>query len=263
MIKNFRLAFIIIAYLSMVCIEAQAVITPKPISTDKRLRTIVYNPNEIFVYRGFYGYQSSIIFAPGENVETITMGDSTSWQILPTGNRLFIKPIEGDAETNMLIITNKREYQFILEAAQAIDINDPDLVFSVTFIYPGDSLGDDLRTFNNISTDSAASDSTNNFNYSVSGPDFMAPLKIFDDGEFTYFEFRDINGTLPAMYSVDKNGLESMVNYKVQGKYVIVEAVYPKMTLRSGDEAVCVYNDSYAADMEKAKKLAVSEDSDH
>jgi len=260
MMKNFRLAYIIFAYLLFHFVEVQAVIAPKPISTDKRLRTIVYNPHEIFVYRGFYGYQSSIIFAPGETIETITMGDSTSWQVLPTGNRLFIKPIEGDAETNMLIITNMREYQFILEAAQAIDINDPDLVFSVTFIYPGDSLGDDLRTFNNISTDSASKNSANNFNYSVSGPDVVAPLKIFDDGEFTFFEFRDVNGTLPAMYSVDKTGLESMVNYKVQGKYVIVEAVYPKMTLRFGDEVVCVYNDSYYADMEKSKKAAVIED---
>ena len=229
-------------------------------STDKRLRTIVYNPNEIFVYRGFYGYQSSIIFAPGETVETITMGDSTAWQILPTGNRIFIKPIDGDAQTNMLIITNMREYQFILEAAQAIDVNDPDLVFSVTFIYPGDGLGDDLQTFNSISTDAAASNTTNNFNYTISGPDYVAPLKIFDDGEFTYFEFRDINGTLPAMYSVGKDGLESMVNYKIQGKYVIVEAVYPKMTLRFGDDAVCVYNDSFYKDMEKSKQLAVSED---
>ncbi len=260
MIKELRVALLILSCILLCSAGAHAVITPKPMATDKRLRTIVYNPNEIFVYRGFYGYQSSIIFAPGETVETITMGDSTAWQILPTGNRLFIKPIESDANTNMLVITNMREYQFILEAAQAIDVNDPDLAFSVTFIYPGDALGDDLQTFNTIATDAASLNSKNNFDYSISGPDYVAPLKIFDDGEFTYFEFRDINGTLPAMYSVGKDGIEAMVNYKIQGKYVIVEAVYPQMTLRFGDDAVCVYNDAFYANSAKATQIAVSQD---
>ena len=30
-----------------------------------------------------------------------------------------------------------------------------------------------------------------NFNYTFSGPDEIAPVKVFDDGEFTYFEFRN------------------------------------------------------------------------
>jgi len=261
MLKNLSLIIVALVLLSAGLINsAHAVISPKPISTDKRLRTIVYNPNEIFSYKGFYGYQSSIIFAPGESIETISMGDTTSWQMLPAGNRLFIKPIEGDAQTNMLIITNKREYQFIIEAAQAIDINDPDLVFSVTFIYPGDSGGEDLQTFNAISDD-VSTNSNNNFNYSISGPDTVAPLKIFDDGEFTYFEFIDKNGTIPAFYSVNSGGLESMVNYKLSGNYIIIEAVYPQMTLRNGDDVVCVYNDSYVTNMEKSKATQVSKNS--
>jgi len=108
---------------------------------------------------------------------------------------------------------------FDLEAAQAIDINDPDLVFSVTFIYPGDSLGDDLRTFNTISTDGAANNSANNFNYSIAGPDFIAPLKIFDDGEFTYMQLRE-NQAVPAVFAVDNyKGEEAVVNFRREGDH--------------------------------------------
>ena len=33
-----------------------------------------------------------------------------------------------------------------------------------------------------------------NFNYTISGDDSIAPIKVFDDGVFTYFEFKDKNG---------------------------------------------------------------------
>jgi type IV secretion system protein VirB9 len=266
MLRKFNFSLIIFFVLNiMISANSFAVITPKPMATDKRLRVIVYNPNEIFVYKGFYGYQSSIVFAPDETIETISMGDTTAWQILPSGNRLFIKPIEGDAQTNMLLITNKREYHFILEAAEAIDINDPGLVFSVSFIYPGDTGGDDLQSFNNIVVDDNNEDSNYNYNYTISGPEFMSPLQIFDDGEFTYFVFRDKNATIPAFFSVDDKGLESIINYKLSGKYLIVEAVYKKMTLRNGDDVVCVYNEDFSSQtgtsiIAKKKNLAKQAD---
>src|SRR5689334_25382791 len=85
-----------------------AVQESRPLPGDNRLRSITYKPNAIHHYIGYYDYQASILLEEGEEVKTISMGDTSSWQIVPSGNRIFIKPIAddpGEATTNMLLIT--------------------------------------------------------------------------------------------------------------------------------------------------------------
>ena len=75
-----------------------------------------------------------------------------------------------------------------------------------------------------------------------------APIKVFDDGEFTYLQFRDTNAELPAIFSVDEDLKESMVNYRLQdGKQnmIVVERVFHKLSVRLGKKVVCVFNQMY------------------
>ena len=61
--------------------------------------------------------------------------------INPLGNRLFIKPTEQDATTNMTLITNKRIYLFELHAEDTLKTGVEDkehLTWILRFIYPGD-----------------------------------------------------------------------------------------------------------------------------
>ncbi|MDJ1407184.1 MAG: TrbG/VirB9 family P-type conjugative transfer protein [Candidatus Midichloria sp.] len=73
----------------------------------------------------------------------------------------------------------------------------------------------------------------------------MEPLQIFDDGEFTYFKFRNINAEIPAIFLVDLDNREGIINYRIAGKYVVVERVAAKLTLRHGKSTICVFNESY------------------
>ena len=107
-----------------------------PITTDRRIQTYVYSENEIFKLVIHYGYQTSIEFAQGEQVKTISMGDNFSWKITPSGRRLFVKPLQENIHTNMTIITNKRTYQFDLFAKAATDLDDNELVYVLRFFYP-------------------------------------------------------------------------------------------------------------------------------
>ena len=40
-----------------------------PTTTDSRIRTLVYNPNEVYQLKFHYGYQSFIEFAEDEEIE--------------------------------------------------------------------------------------------------------------------------------------------------------------------------------------------------
>jgi type IV secretion system protein VirB9 len=107
-----------------------------PFTTDNRIKTYVYSPNEVYLLVLHFGFQSSIEFEKNESIETITLGDSYAWKITPLGNRLFIKPMERNIRTNMTIITNRRTYQFDIVAKELENGAEKDLVYVMRFQYP-------------------------------------------------------------------------------------------------------------------------------
>ncbi len=240
--KKVFLAFLFIFH-SLNAQTAWAIREARPLPTDQRLRVIVYNPNDVFKYIGFYGYESSIVFAPDETISSLTMGDSVAWQIVPNANRLFIKPIENDATTNMTVITNKRVYHFELHANYAKSINDPNMVFSVKFLYPEDENGAELA--GNDDTDAfEIDDNSKNYNYTISGDESIAPVKIFDDGVHTYIEYDKNTQELPAFYVVYPDNTEGIVNFSIKGRYIVIHRISSKYTIRRGSEVGCIFNES-------------------
>ena len=232
-----------VVFLLTYFLPAEAVKSPRATSMDSRLRVMAYNPNDVYKYTGYYGYQGSIAFEADETIGTISMGDTKSWQIIPSGNRMFLKPIESNASTNMTVITNKRLYFFELHAAFAKGPNDPGMVFSVKFLYPESNIKNIQMGSANRAPD-LANPSKYNFNYTISGSNIIAPIKIFDDGRFTYFEFYDKNAPVPAIFEVDRDKNESIINYQVVGQYIVVESLAAKFTLRYGAEITCVFNEN-------------------
>jgi type IV secretion system protein VirB9 len=129
-------------------------------------------------------------------------------------------------------------------AKEAKGIADKDLIFVAKFVYP-DEKDKNLVAFPKtpLSDEPDLRDlSIYNFNYRYTGEPSIAPIKIFDNGEFTYFQFPKKNAEIPAIFSVDSEGYESLVNFRAAGSYIIVERVSAQFTLRNGDEIVCAYN---------------------
>ena len=246
--SQIKWVYLIVMFLSILlgAEHAFALRTSRPMPIDQRIRIINFNPDDVFEFIGFYGYQSSIEFAADEAVDTISMGDSLSWQIVPAGRRIFLKPMEHEATTNMTVLTNKRIYYFELHAENAKDIRDPKMVFNVRFLYPGEAeaVGGSIQQMGTSGAPDMATPEKYNFNYSLSGPDQSAPIKVFDDGEFTYFQFRHKNSEIPAFFMVNASGEEALVNYRVAGEYIVIERVASVLTLRNGRNINCVFNES-------------------
>ncbi len=236
---------LIFALLALGCAaSAEALQTPRAIATDSRIRTVRYSANEVYQFIGHYGYQSAIEFDADEKIQTVSVGDSVAWMINPSGNRLFLKPIEQNALTNMTVITDKHSYLFELHAEETKDIRDKDMVFSYRFIYPqSDTSAVDFNQFEEL-PDLEKDAAKFNFNYSIRGSSVIEPIRIFDDGEFTYFEFKDKNAELPAFFRVDSVGNEELINFRKRGPYVVVERVAGRFTLRRGADIICVYNET-------------------
>lgn len=241
--RFYKILFLLFFCLAPFVLEAAQ--QPRFLGTERKFRSYVYNPNDVYLYLGHYTYQGFIEFDSGETISTISMGDPSLWMFENLQNRLFLKPVgEDNSETNMTVITNKRIYHFELMAKEAKGIDDKDLIFVAKFLYPDDKDKNIVEFPKADKSDEPDMHdlSIYNFNYQYTGEPSIAPLKVFDNGEFTYFQFPKKNAEIPAIFSVDGAGFESLVNFRSAGQYIIVERVSPQFTLRSGPDIVCVYN---------------------
>jgi len=256
-----------------------------PITTDSRIRTLVYNPNEVYELKFYYNYQSFIEFSNDEEIEMISVGEAFAWRLTPAGKRLFIRPLEISAHTNMTIITNRRIYHFDIRSDEFTGKADEDLVYTVRFFYP--QIGQPLPIPPQLAVPNvalrprakenppappvSAADLTGiintpipktrvdeqlpgiigrnpenlllNFDYRFSGEsDNIMPLKVYDDGNETHFQFANDNLVIPTISVVDGNGIETPVTYTIRDRYIVVPVVATQFTLRLADSMLCIYN---------------------
>ena len=94
------------------------IVEPAPMAHNPKIKFFVYKPDVIYKYVGTYKFQSHIKFQAGEVIKTISMGNTSGWEIIKSGNssRMFLRPVNSGAKTNMTLITNKRLYRFLLDA---------------------------------------------------------------------------------------------------------------------------------------------------
>lgn len=218
----------------------------KPLALDSRIKTYIYSENEVFRLVVHYGYQTSIEFAEGEDIQTISLGNNYAWQLTPIGRRLFVKPLEENILTNMTILTNKRAYHFDIESKLVSYAADDELVYVVRFYFPDsdfDAARPLIATSNNQSPTPIVKPF--NFNYTLSGPENLAPTKVFDDGTDTFFKFPE--GITTPNFTAITNAGSSVLTPRQKGEYVIVNSVAPKFKLDFGGQNIDVFNESMSS----------------
>ena len=230
------------AFIVAITSEALAAQVPRAGSLDQRVTSVVYQGNNVVKVSATYGISTMIIFDEDEKFETISLGDTDSWQVAPSekGNILFVKPVAKDVATNMNVVTSKRIY--FLELNDHAPSDDKQ-VFGIRFIYPEKDLNARLRkeaehraVFPNVWNIDTAN---LNIDYSFSGDPALKPQMIFDDGKKTFFRFQR---RVPAIFAVQSDFSESLRNFRKEGDYIVVDGVATQYTLRDGDQWTCIFN---------------------
>ena len=230
----------------VVSYAAHAERVPQPLATDQRIRQVVYNASEVYEVTGNYRLTTTIEFESGETVQYLTLGDTIAWQAHPMGNRVHLKPVEPHAMTNLTVVTDRRTYYFRLTASSSQNKLDATYLLRFSYGPEGDIAVNPAAirkpTGKQAKDDLATKVKVRNCNYSVSGSPNVKLLRACDDGVFTYLEFAE-HASLPSFFAVDPNGNESVVNYRMEGKYVVIERVASLYTLRDGNESLCLFNE--------------------
>lgn len=231
---------------------AEAVI--RSFTTDERAKVVGFNPNQIYLVKAHYLISTDIILGEDETVSDINLGDASSWDIQAGHNHLYVKAKKLDAAGNLTVTTNKYAYHFILSVSDA-PITSKDQTLFLKFTYP--THGEDEKKLalemvtlpNDICKDPAKY----NLQYAFTGNAEQAPVRACDDGIFTYFKFRN-HIDLPAIFMVLPDRKEEVVNYRMQGGYMVVERIAKAFTLRNGTTVTNVYNDKYIGDWQNVAK---------
>lgn len=222
---------------------------PRPLGEDNRIQHVVYNPNEVYEIKATYGFQTTIEFSDQETIQVASIGDSIAWQVIPVAHRLFIKPVEQNPKTNLTVVTNKRSYYFHLSTSIASTEN----IYLVRFEYTSEIPG-------NQEAFKAKSPSDYNFNYELKKGKKSGLVRAFDNGEFTYLQFKEMSD-LPAVFSLDDQEQEAVVNYRMEGPYVVIEKVSKKFLFRRGKVVGTLINKSF--DQKKSSKEISSAELPH
>lgn len=231
-------------------------VTPPKGNVDPRVRIIDYNPNEVVKISTFYGVSTHVQFAQGETYMDSSLGDSAAWKLARSGNNFFVKPVATNANTNLTVLTNKRTYQFILvvnrrSIKDARAYADPNLIYSLRFRYPEDEANQIAATATrqalgaNLAGAKSPENGIQNLNYWVAGSDEISPTAARDDGRFIYLTFSS-NRDMPAIYAVDQEGNEALINTNVtDGNTIVIQRMVPHLMLRKGKAVASVINKSF------------------
>lgn len=235
--------------LALLPICAYAVQIPTPSPFDPAIRTVEYNRADKVRLQLAYGLRTHIEFSLGEKVTYVSSGDDEAWDIGPQKNiqnHLFIKPINKLPTTNLIVVTNKRTYNFDLVLVKPRDYF-ADLLFTYPDVNQAKAESAKAKAWLSASGPGSAPKPGNNTNYWLQGSEALAPSRAWDDGRFTYLVFPP-GAELPAMYIEGDDGEESIAHPSVEPKtgVIAIPLLTKKIVLRRGEKLVaCVFNKGY------------------
>lgn len=245
----------------LLCTAPYPVSAATDLPVDDRIKIFTYSMNDVYTVPTKYGYQTSIVFAPNEEIGTVSVGDRSMWQIVPSGNRIFIRPMDDDLTTNMTVITNMREYTFDIKSVGEDEASN---LYVIQFRYPDKKPKEQPDVVPtpvaelpelapvvsaNVAIPPLDTQRTQQLNrlYTYSGPDRIAPADVYDDGKNTFIVYNSLPSPLPKPLVSSPPGGPAVAVNRIEGNTMVVQTVAGSIQLVSPNGDVTVYNESFQA----------------
>ena len=206
----------------LLLLAAQAA-SPPPTSpfqiSDPRIRELVYDPRQVVPLTVGRGYAAVIELGQDQVVESVIVGDSAGWEVTASkrGDHVVVKPLDGAAPTDMVVITGDRRYVFLIEPGQGATS------FVLSFVPAG-------RLPVPLAFSAPEMPSTQAFRFA--GDRSLYPATMRSDGQRTMVSWTK-GAALPAIFAVE-DGHEAIVNGRMVGGDYVIEGTAEKYVFRLG-----------------------------
>lgn len=205
----------------------------------------VYPFSEGMIYQVYTapGAVTDLALQPGENLVAVAAGDTVRWVIGDTTSgmgadkrtHILVKPFASGLATNLVITTDRRSYHLQLTATART------AMAALSWTYPANQLialrqkEDQVAAVAPIAA--GLSVDSLHFNYAVNGDSpAWRPLRAFDDGRQTFVEFPAsiAVGEAPPLFVIGAAGEAELVNYRMRGRFYVVDRIFDRAELRLG-----------------------------
>lgn len=265
-----------IACLCANSLPALALDVPEHSRRDSNIQATDYHNNDVVEITAYIGMSTHIVFSSDEEIQYVFTGFDSGWQTTPKGNHLFLKAISTtgkqsyvnkdgeeviedvsispnvrDWKTNLNVVTNKRNYTFILNLGQGVKGKRKN-TYRLTFAYPEEEAKRKALELEKSKLREKLTPEVNakNWDYVMQVGDKsrnIAPIKAFDDGRFTYLRFAQ-NSEIPAMFIVTETGQETLINSHISAYYpdtIVIQRISRQLVLRLDSAVVGVTNQAF------------------
>ena len=226
--------------------NAAARVEPERTSYFNAIQQYAYTDGALFQIYTAPGQITDIMLQEGEELVgpgPVASGDTVRWIIGDTVSgagaarrvHILVKPTRADIRTNLIINTNRRTYHLELSATNST------YMAAVSWTYPQDALialrSAEAERERTAPAAAGIDFSALNFRYRIAGdrPGWR-PVRVFDDGRQVFIEFPgDIaSGDMPPLFVIGADQAAELVNYRVQGRYMVVDRLFERAELRLG-----------------------------
>ena len=208
----------------------------------------VYAPGGLYQVYAAVGQVTDIMLQEGETLSdtgAVAAGDTVRWVIGEAASgsgpsrrtHILIKPTDPGIRTNLVINTDRRTYHVELRSTPAI------YMASVGWSYPQDELIavrariDAATAVVNTQVQTGIDPARLDFAYRLKGANPpWKPVQVFDDGAKTYLLFPETiaQSELPPLFLIGEKNKAELVNYRVSGRYMVVDRLFTVAELRLG-----------------------------
>lgn len=190
---------------------------------------------------------TDIALEPGERLNSVSAGDTVRWIVGDTTSgaingeqvHILVKPIAAGLKTNLVITTDRRAYHLEMRSFRET------YMAAISWTYPQDQLTRRRQETASAAISSSAVVAANvapddlQFRYKIEGDKpHWRPVRAFDDGKQVYIQFPEniAQGEAPPLFILGRTGKPELVNYRMRGRYYVVDRLFAAAELRLGEK---------------------------
>lgn len=222
--------------------NAAALQGPREASLVGALHEFAYQVGALYQVQAAPQRITDIALEPGETLLSVSAGDTTRWIVGDARSgvgraaqvHVLVKPNAAGLSTNLIIMTDRRVYHIELRS-----VTGPAMA-AVSWRYPDDltltGIGGPIdQRLEEVAAGVPVEGL--NFRYRISGDRTdWRPLRAFDDGRRAFIQMPEGMAATdaPPLFVIGESGPE-LVNYRVRGRFYVVDRVFDRAEMRLGD----------------------------
>jgi type IV secretion system protein VirB9 len=210
---------------------ATAQVVPTPSPETPRVQSIIWTPEQKIVLMALPETAMTVMLEPGEVITRATLNGSSLWQVKVSRetDAFQLTPKAGAEPTSLKVETNRRSYEFAIEAGEGL---------MAAYLVRLQFGSEPIPTIAAAETQPEAQTEQIeglNWSYRLRGDRSVRPASIRDNGEKTVITYTP-DQPLPAVFAIGATGDEEVVNGYMRGEAFVIDRVHQELVFRIDKE---------------------------